>query len=304
MLSDTSGIHHVTAIAGDPQSNVDFYADRLGLRFLKRTVNHEDRLAYHLYYGDRAGSAGSVVTFFPYPGDDGRVGKPQPSAVAFVVPEGSLGYWLDRLADYGAERTERFDERVVRLRDPDGTPLELVAGDAPAEPWTETVPEESAIRAISGVTLLSTDPYATAAALETFGFDLVGQEGDRIRYCASGERARVIDLLDTESEFGREGPGTIHHVALRVGSEAELFEWHDLLRERGYDVSRVKDRHYYRSLYVREPGGILFELATEPSGLVSGPEAGRTLELPPWFEEDRRMIESQLPPLSVPDRAG
>ena len=302
MLSDTPGVHHVTAIAGDPQQNVDFYAGVLGLRFLKRTVNHEDRFAYHLYYGDEGGSTGSLVTFFPYPGDDGRVGKPQPSAVAFVVPEGSLDYWLDRLADRGAERTERFDERVVSVRDPDGTPIELVAGDVPGEPWTETVPEEAAIRAIHGVTLLSANPYATAAILETLGFDLVAQEGDRVRYRAPGDRAGIVDLLDVESPFGREGPGTIHHVALLVGSEAELFEWHDLLRERDYDVSRVKDRHYYRSLYVREPGGILFELATEPSGLVSGPEAGRTLELPPWFEEDRGIIEAQLPPLSGPDR--
>jgi glyoxalase family protein len=131
MLSDTPGIHHVTAIAGDPQQNVDFYTGVLGLRFLKRTVNHEDRFAYHLYYGDGTGSTGSVLTFFPYPGqDDGRVGKPQPSAVALVVPEGSLGYWLDRLADHGVERTERFGERAVRVRDPDGTPLEL-------PPWFE-----------------------------------------------------------------------------------------------------------------------------------------------------------------------
>lgn len=150
----------------------------LGLRFLKRTVNHEDRFAYHLYYGDEDGSTGSLVTFFPYPGADGRVGKPQPSAVAFVVPEGSLEYWLDRLADRGAERTERFDERVVSVRDPDGTPIELVAGDVPGAPWTETVSEEAAIRAIHGVTLLSANPYATAAILETLGFDLVAQEGD------------------------------------------------------------------------------------------------------------------------------
>lgn len=304
-MSDTPGIHHVTAIAGDPQPNVDFYTGVLGLRFLKRTVNHEDRFAYHLYYGDGAGSTGSVITFFPYPGDDGRVGKPQPSAVAFAVPEGSLDYWLDRLENHGVERTTRFDERVVRFRDPDGTPLELVTGgptavSSSAVPWTAAVPEEAAIRGIQGVTLLSANPYATAATLETLGFNLVAQEDDRVRYRAPGDRAGVVDLLDTESAFGREGPGTIHHVALRVGSEAELFEWHDLFRERGYDVSRVKDRHYYRSVYVREPGGILFELATEPTGLVSGPKAGRTLELPPWFEEDRGTIESQLPPLSLP----
>lgn len=298
MLSDVTGFHHVTGLAGDPGANVGFYADRLGLRFLKRTVNHEDRFAYHLYYGDARGSAGSVLTFFPYPHDDpGRIGRPQPSAVALSVPEGSLEFWADRLADRDPERVERFDERGLRLSDPDGTVLELIAGEFGGEPWTEGVPREAAIRGLHGVTLWPTNPYATAATLETLGFEGRGQEGDRIRYRAPGASGGVVDLLDRGGEFGREGPGTVHHVALGVGSEEQLFEWHDLFRERGYDVSRVRDRHYFRSLYVRGPGGILFELATEPEDLV-GPSPGERLELPPWFEEDRELIESQLPPIS------
>lgn len=296
MLRDVTGFHHVTGLAGDPGANVDFYVERLGLRFLKRTVNHEDRFAHHLYYG----SPGSVLTFFPYPhGDPGRIGRPQPGAVALSVPEGSLEFWADRLADRDPERVERFGERALRVRDPDGMRLELVASGAGGEPWTERVPREAAIRGIRGVTLLPTNPYATAATLETLGFEAVGQEGDRVRYRAPGEPPGVVDLLDREGGFGREGPGTIHHVALGVESEEQLFEWHDLFRECEYDVSRVRDRHYFRSLYVRGPGGILFELATEPEGLV-GPDPGERLELPPWLEEDRELIESQLPSLSVP----
>lgn len=299
MLNDATGLHHVTALAGDPGENAEFYVGLLGLRFLRRTVNHEDRFAYHLYYGDGQASPGSVLTFFPYPhGDPGRIGRPQPSAVALSVPEGSLDYWADRLAAHDPEWVERFDEHGLRLADPDGTRLELIANDSEGVPWTERVPESTAVRGIYGVTLLPTNPYGTAATLETFGFEAVGQKGDRIRYRAPGGRTR-IDLLDRGGEFGREGSGTIHHVALGVESEAELFEWHDLFREREYHVSRVRDRHYFRSLYVRGPGGILFELATEPEGLADD-DGAEQLTLPPWFEEDRELIESQLPPLTVP----
>ncbi|MCU4974831.1 VOC family protein [Halobacteria archaeon AArc-m2/3/4] len=326
MLTDTPGIHHVTAVVGDAQRNVDFYAGTLGLRFLLRTVNQEDKFAYHLYYGDETGTPGTILTCFPYPHeDDGRIGVPQIQTVAFVVPETAIDDWLERLAGDDSVRDvtgplERFDERVIRFRDPDGTRLELVTGDSPVEPWADgPVPEDVAIRGLHGVTLCSANSYATASVLETLGFELVDQEGDRVRYRAPGDRATVVDLLDRDGSYGRGGPGTIHHVAVRVESVDELF------REREYDVSRVKDRHYFHSLYVREPGGILFELATDPrprlqnesgsdtesddtadegrSGLVDNSDAvsSETLELPPWFEEDREMIESQLPPVFVPE---
>jgi glyoxalase family protein len=150
------------------------------------------------------------------------------------------------------------------------------------------------------VTLLSTSIYVTASVLETLGFELVDQEDDRVRYRAAGDRATVVDLLDQDAEFGREGAGSIHHVAVRIPDEEQLYEWHDLFRDRGYDVSRVKDRHFFHSLYVREPGGILFELATEQPGLSIQTESD-TLFLPPWLEEDREMLEGQLPPLSIPE---
>ncbi|WP_435345353.1 ring-cleaving dioxygenase [Haloarchaeobius sp. HRN-SO-5] len=314
MLTDSPGIHHVTAIVGDPQENVDWYAGVLGLRLVKRTVNYEDLLRYHLYYGNGAGLPGTVLTCFPYPNDvPSRPGKPQVSSVGFVVPPDSIPYWTDRLDAHGvaiAGPVERFDETVLRFEDPAGTRVELVTGDQAIDPWTGgSVPEEHAIRGLHGVTALSANPYATASTLDTLGFDLVAEEADdegdgtRVRYRASGDRATVVDLLDRPVEYGREGIGTIHHVAVRVESEAQLYEWHDLFRDRDYDVSRVRDRHYFHSLYVREPGGILFELATEDPGLtVDEPvdSLGESLVLPDWFEDDRDLVERQLPPLAVP----
>ena len=319
MVEDTPGIHHVTGFVGDAQRSLDFYATVLGLRLVKRTVNHEDVLRHHLYYGNGTGALGSLFTSFPYPGDPpGRLGKPQVAAVGFVVPPGSLDYWADRLVSHGvdARHGERFDESVLRFEDPDGTRVELAAGESALDPWESgPVPVASAIRGLHGVTVLPTNPYATASTLETLGFDLVGEEpngrgegssvdpGTRVRYRASGDAATVVDVLVRSAAYGREGPGTLHHVAVRVGSEADLFDWHDLFRERDYHVSRVRDRIYYRSVYVRDHGGVLFELATEGPGLavdeVPG-STGESLVLPDWAEADREMIESQLPTLSLP----
>jgi glyoxalase family protein len=323
MVSDTPGIHHVTAMVGAAQANLDFHVGVLGLRLVKRTVNHEDVLRYHLYYGNGAGDLGTVYTCFPYPGEPpGRRGAPQWAAVSFAVPPGSLDYWAERLAEHGveAERHERFGsgaqrapeasgdepraEALLRFEDPAGTRLELVAADSPVELWHEgPVPTDVAIRGIHGATALPVDPYGTASVLETLGLDLVGQEGDRVRYRAGGDHATVIDLLDRDASFGREGPGTVHHVALRV-DEDDLMDWHDLFRERGVHVSRVRDRHYYRAVYVRPGGGTLIELSTETPGVTVDEDAddlGSSLVLPPWAEEDREMIEGQLPPVRVPD---
>lgn len=313
MLTDTPGIHHVTGLVESAQRNVDFYVGVLGLRLVKRTVNQNDMLRYHLFYGNETGDPGTVLTCFPYPNEaPGRVGKPQISAVAFVVPEGSLPYWRGRLAAHGVDAIgtdARFDDRVLRFTDPDGTNVELVEGEAPVEPWTGgPVPEAYAIRGIHGVTALPTNPYTTGALLETLGFELAGEERTRdetrIRYEADGEYATVVDLLDRPTdEFGREGTGSIQHVAVRAESVEELYEWHSFLRERDYDVSRVHDRYFFHSLYVREPGGILFELATEKPGLAFDEDVadlGESLALPDQFVEDRDLIERQLPPLSVP----
>jgi len=306
VLAETPGIHHVTGIVRNAQTNVDFYTGVLGLRLVKQTVNFNEKFTRHLFYGDESGSPGTALTFFSYPAeDDGRVGMPQITTASLVIPPNSVSYWRGRLEDHDIEFTEseRFDETVLRFTDPDGTHLELVTGDSNVEPWADgPVPTTHAIRAIHGVTVLSASIFVTASVLETLGFDLVGQEGDRVRYRASGDRAAVIDLLDTDVEFGREAAGSFHHVALRISETDDLYEWHDHFRERGYDVSRVKDRHFFHSLYVREPGGILFELATERPGLTVDSDLdklGQSLFLPPWLEEDRAMIESHLEPLDV-----
>ncbi len=313
MLTDTPGIHHVTGLVESAQRNVDFYVGVLGLRLVKRTVNQNDMLRYHLFYGNGTADPGTVLTCFPYPNEaPGRVGKPQISAVAFVVPDGSLPYWRGRLAAHNVDAIgtdSRFGDRVLRFTDPDGTNVELVEGETPVEPWTGgPVPEEYAIRCVHSVTALPTNPYTTGALLETLGFELAGEERTRdetrIRYAADGEYATVVDLLDRPtSEFGREGTGSIQHVAVRAESVEELYEGHDFLRERDYDVSRVHDRYFFHSLYVREPGGILFELATEKPGLAVDEDVddlGKSLALPDQFVEDRDLIERQLPPLSVP----
>jgi len=312
VLSDTPGIHHVTGIVRDAQSNLGFYRDLLGLRLLKQTVNFEAQFTRHLFYGDEHGTPGTALTFFPYPAEeDGRVGTPQITTASLVIPDGSVGYWTDRLAEHGVAvegPVERFDETVLRFEDPDGTHLELVTGESAVDPWTDgPIPAEHAIRGIHGVTLLSAAPYQTASVLDTLGFDLVEQAGDRVRYEASVDRATVVDILDRDARFGREGAGSLHHVAVRVPDVDQLYEWHDLFREREFDVSRVTDRHFFHSLYVREPGGILFELATEEPGLASVGDdelAGDSLYLPPWLEEDRALIEDQLPPLDLSTVAG
>ncbi|WP_436347025.1 VOC family protein [Natronorubrum sp. FCH18a] len=313
MLTDTPGLHHVTGIVGDAQEAIDFYAGVLGLRLVTQTVNYEDILQHHLYFGDAAGSPGTVLTQFPDPhADPGRIGRPQVASVSFVVPADAIEYWQARLGsrDIAVEGPlERFDERVLRFEDPVGTQLEFVAGpvvdtDDNIVPWTAgPVSEDSAVHGIHGVSLLSVNPYSTASTLETLGFEHEAEYENRIRYRASGTRATAIDILDREAPFGREGPGTLHHVAVRVDGEDDLYEWHDLFAERDYDVSRVKDRHFFHSLYVREPGGVLFELATETDGVAASGETGRpgeSLYLPDRFEDDRDLIESQLPELTVP----
>ena len=306
MLTDTPGLHHVTGIVRDAQQNVDFYAGVLGLRLVTQTVNFNEKFTRHLFYGDETGSSGTVLTFFPYPAeDDGRPGKPQITTAALVIPPNSVSYWRTRLDDHDVDVTEtrRFEETVLRFTDPDGTRLELVTGASDVTPWAGgPVPADHAIRGIHGVTLLSTNVYVTASVLETLGFELVEQDGDRVRYRAAGDRATVVDLLDREAEFGREGAGSFHHVAVCVPDEEQLYEWHARFRERDYEVSRVKDRHFFHSLYVREPGGILFELATTDPGLAAGSDRealGQSLFLPPWLEPDREMIEGQLQPLDL-----
>lgn len=314
----THGLHHITAVAGDPQGNRRFYTETLGLRLVKRTVNFDDVTTYHLYYGNRTGEPGTGLTFFPFEGArPGRPGRGQAVATAFAVPPGSLDYWADRLATSGAtvdERTERFGADVLPFADPDGQPLELVEADSPVEPWGDgPVPEAHAIRGFFGVTLHSAEPDGTANVLELLGFERTGSvaepdgDGERVRYVASGDHATVVDLLRREPPQGRPGVGTVHHVAFRAADEGEQMAWREQLADAGQFVTPQKDRQYFESIYFREPGGILFEIATDGPGFTvdeSVAELGSELKLPSWLEDDRESIEGALPPLDTEGSGG
>ena len=308
----TSGLHHITAVAGDPGANLQFYVDTLRLRLVKRTVNFDDTATYHLYYGNTTGEPGTTITFFPFQGArPGRPGRGQAVATAFAVPVGSLDYWVGRLADSDAtveDRGERFGAAVLSFLDPDGQPLELVETDSPVDPWTDgPVPEDRAICGFFGVTLHSDDPDATTNVLELLGLNRDGTAedpdgGERRRYVADGDRATVVDVLTREPPQGRPGVGTVHHVAFRATDNDEQDAWRERLSDAGQFVTPRKDRQYFRSIYFREPGGILFEIATDGPGFTideSVEELGSELRLPSWLEDDRERIEASLPPVGA-----
>ncbi|GBD08325.1 Putative ring-cleaving dioxygenase MhqO [Candidatus Thermoflexus japonica] len=309
------GLHHVTAIAGDPRGNLRFYREVLGLRLVKRTVNFDDPGTYHLYYGDALGRPGTLLTFFPWPGArPGQVGAGQVAVTAFTIPEASIGYWQERLRTRGVTVegiAPRFEEEevVLRFRDPDGLALELVAHPRAEERpgWPDgPVPPEHAIRGLHGVTLLEAMAEPTLRFLiEGMGFQVEREEGDRIRLrVGPGGPGAWVDLrIDPRASRGRVAVGTVHHVAWRVRNDAEQGAWRTHLQARGLYVTPVMDRKYFRSIYFREPGGVLFEIATDPPGFAidEPPERlGTGLMLPDWLEPRRSEIEQALPPLEVP----
>jgi glyoxalase family protein len=311
------GIHHITAICGDPQRNVDFYVGLLGLRLVKRTVNFDDPGSYHLYYGDGLGSPGTIMTFFawilpPTATARGRQGTGQITATAFCIPASSLDFWVDRLAGAGVDfqgPVERFGEPVLSLRDPDDLPLELVAGEAGASPapWRDgPVAMEHAIRRFAGATISLAEPGPTARLLtEAMGFRPSGREGSRSRFqVGEGDDAARIDLLERPGgEPGRVGVGSVHHIAWRAQSAEEQLDWRARLGDAGLQVTPVRDRNYFESIYYREPGGVLFEIATDAPGFTvdeSPEELGSRLKLPPWLEVRRDRIEARLPELRIP----
>jgi len=297
------GIHHVTSLAGDPARNVDFYTEVLGLRQVKTTVNHDDPSMYHLYYGDELGRPGTALTFFAIgAANAGRPGRGQVTATAFVAPDGSLDYWRDRLDEAGAETEStrrRFGADVLPFRDHDGHPMELIPGSADSEPWSDgPVPAERALRGFHGVTLDSTEPAATAEVLELLGFERAETDGPRVRFQGAGERARFVDLLDRpDAPRGRPGQGTVHHVAFRTTDEQTQRAWRELLVNRGHRVTEQKDRFYFKSIYFREPGGVLVEIATDGPGFTRdepADELGDKFVVPPWLQSRREKIEEQL----------
>lgn len=307
-----SGIHHITAIAGDPQRNLDFFTRVLGLRLVKLTVNFDDPGTYHFYFGNEGGGPGSILTFFPWPtAPRGTVGNGQVGASAFAVPPESIDFWVARLVQHQAspERLDpRFGDPVIRFVDPDGLPLEIVgAPDAdPTRAWTHgPVPLPHALCGFHSATLAQEGYERTASLLEVMGFQLVGNEGARYRYKASADAASIIDVLcSPDSRQGRLGVGTVHHIAFRTPNDEEQGEWREDLVGRGYNVSPIMDRIYFHSIYLREPGGVLFEVATDPPGFAldeSPEQLGTQLMLPPWLETHRGRLEQRLPRLTRHD---
>ena len=307
-----AGLHHVTAIAGAPQENVNFYAGILGLRLVKRTVNFDDPKSYHLYYGDAAGNPGTIMTFFSWPrAPRGRIGTGQVSVTSFSVPEESLGYWTERLVEHGvrfAKPERRFEETVLAFEDHDGLAVEIVArpGVEDGEAWGESpVPARHAIRGIPGVTLSEQSGEVTENILtRLLGFEKVGEEDGRTRYLSAGSGGSFADVLALpEGAPGETAVGTTHHVAWRAPDDDTEAAWREEIEARGLYVTPILDRNYFHSIYFREPGGVLFEIATDPPGFAVDEDSdhlGESLKLPPWLERRREEIEQALPPIQLP----
>jgi len=333
---DILGIHHVTAIASDPQKNIDFYTQILGLRLVKLTVNFDDPGTYHLYFGDEIGRPGTILTFFPWPNaPKGHRGTGQVIATSFLIPECSTDYWLDRLKSQKVPvqgPTKRFNdtEEVLTLYDPDGLELELVANRSAAEGrtlhvWKEgPIPIEHAIRGFYSVTLSEVGYEYTAHVLTNeLGFKLVAQDGSRFRFQISGSKEddaagrnkntkekyhgfNIVDVLCLpNARYGMTGVGTVHHVAWRTSSDEQQKMLRAKIVKAGLNATPVIDRIYFHSVYFREPGGVLFEIATNPPGFAVDEkveELGTHLMLPPWLESVRKDLERVLPQVHLPHK--
>jgi glyoxalase family protein len=304
------GLHHVTAIASDPQANLDFYTEVLGLRFVKRTVNFDDPGTYHFYFGDDAGSPGTILTFFPWPrAGRGSAGAGEVTHTAFSVPLASIPYWEQRLTEKGVlvEHTgKRFAEDVLTLADPDGMKLELVghadAGEVKVPRFAD-VPAEHAIRGFFGVTMLELAAEETEETLKMMGFHKIAEEGSRLRFAAPGSAlGNHIDVVvDPRANFGRSGAGSVHHIAFRAANDAAQLEWREEISLH-IPTTAVLDRDYFHSIYFREPGGVLFELATDNPGFATDEPIetlGERLCVPEWLEPRRAELEQRLTPLTL-----
>ena len=304
------GIHHITAIASDPQSNVDFYTRLLGLRFAKRSVNFDDPSTYHFYFGDRVGRPGTAITFFAWPGARrGMRGTGQVVAASFAVPAKSIEYWKSRLGEhrvFSEEIPPRFEAAALRVTDPDGLLLELIESarlDDVDLKYESDVPKKFAIHGFHAPTLEVQQLGPTEELLKTLGFELIGEEESRRRFSVNTKSTSAqIDLIErSDGQFGVNSAGTVHHIAFRCANDKEQLRWREQLIDLGFHVTSVIDRFYFHSIYFREPGGILFEIATEGPGFTADEPVehlGEDLKLPPQYEEHRAEIERALPPIT------
>ncbi|MFD1203714.1 ring-cleaving dioxygenase [Sporosarcina contaminans] len=307
-MKKTSGIHHITAIVGHPQENVDFYAGVLGLRLVKQTVNFDDPGTYHLYFGDEGGKPGTIITFFPWADAyKGKIGDGQVGVTSYVVPTGAIGFWTQRLEAFNISynKTERFGEQYLTFDDPHGLHLEIVEREEGAlNTWTfGGVTPDVAIKGFGGATLYSSQPSKTAKLLEEImGFERIGEEGDLIRFRSSAAIGNIIDLKTEPQGRGQMGVGTVHHIAWRAKDDEDQLEWQQYVAEKGYHVTPVQDRNYFNAIYFREFGEILFEIATDPPGFaIDEPleKMGEQLMLPTQYEQYREQLEQRLIPIEV-----
>ncbi|MDO7905494.1 ring-cleaving dioxygenase [Paenibacillus sp. JX-17] len=308
MAKRTAGIHHITAIVGHPQENVDFYAGVLGLRLVKQTVNFDDPGTYHLYFGNNSGKPGTIITFFPWADAYlGTIGDGQVGVTSYMIPVGAMPFWEQRLTHFNVAftRIERFGEQYLEFDDPHGLHLDLVErAEGEANDWSfGGITAEYAIKGFGGATLLSSQPAQTAQLLEkVMGLEYIGQEGDIARYRSYADIGNVIDLKLSSSGEGSMGVGTVHHIAWRAEDDRDQLEWQEFVADQGYGVTAVRDRNYFNAIYFREHGNILFEIATDPPGFAhdeSYETMGQQLKLPAQYEPHRSMLEKVLIPIHI-----
>jgi glyoxalase family protein len=310
MENTINGIHHITAIAGNAKKNYDFYTRVLGLRMVKKTVNFDDPQTYHLYYGDEAGTPGTILTFFPWQGiTAGRRGARQVTEIGYSVPEGSFDFWLKRFEDNNVlynKPAEKFGEQYLTFLDPDGLKLELIVPKTAdiRLPWETTeVKAANATRGFHNITITTNKMDATAKILTgVFGYRLLEQHVNRYRFITDAvDNAAIVDLVEVAGEVaGHVAGGSVHHVAFRVKNEEILMQYREKIAALGLHITDKIDRNYFFSLYFREPGGVLFELATDNPGFsVDEPvaELGNGLKLPAQYEKIREELERSLPSL-------
>lgn len=304
----TNGIHHITSISGHPQENMDFYGKLLGLRFVKKTVNFDDPNTYHFYFGDDGANPGTIITFFPLTNArKGRIGDGQVGTTTYIIPEGSYDFWKERLIDNNIDLTQetRFAERYLQFSDTHGLRIELVERSVTNKSNWEVygISKDQAIVGFGGAVLLSHFPQETKELLtDIFGFQVVKEEGDYVRLSTPGELGNIIDIRLSSSGKGITSVGTVHHIAMRTKDDIEQINYQDLLKKRGYAVTEVRDRNYFKSIYFREKGGILFEIATDGPGFTIDEDLeslGSELILPKQYEHLRSRLEESLIPVKL-----
>ena len=310
-----NGIHHITAIASSASENLDFYREVLDLRLVKKTVNFDDPYTYHLYYGDSAGTPGTIITFFPWESlPRGKAGAGMVTSIAFSIPIGSVDYWRKRLNAHGIETMEgqRFGDRLIQFDDPHGLSLELI--ETPTvhsnlKNLNQRRNSKSAARRIVGfhsaTALLRSLEETQSLLVNLMGMKLLNKEGNRYRFKMTRDDSlgNFYDVVfDPKAQNGRQGGGTVHHIAFRTSSDDEQKYWQKSLKDDGFSVTPIRDRKYFKSIYFNEPGGVLFEIATDPPGFaVDEPhdDLGNELQLPDQYEPMRGEIESRLPKLQA-----